>query len=142
MLGPIKVQKMFKDKARTLAIDQLTKVGLRDKIDTYPAQLSGGQKQRVAIARSLAMSPALMLFDEPTSALDPEVIGEVLPVIRNLANDGMTMIIVSHEIGFAREVADRVAMFDDGQIVEIGTPQQVFDSPVQARTKAFLSKVL
>ncbi len=142
MLGPIKVQKMFKDKARTLAIDQLTTVGLRDKIDTYPAQLSGGQKQRVAIARSLAMSPALMLFDEPTSALDPEVIGEVLPVIRNLANDGMTMIIVSHEIGFAREVADRVAMFDDGQIVEIGTPQQVFDSPVQARTKAFLSKVL
>ncbi len=142
MLGPVKVQKMSKDKARTLAIDQLTKVGLSNKIDTYPAQLSGGQKQRVAIARSLAMSPALMLFDEPTSALDPEVIGEVLTVIRDLANDGMTMIVVSHEIGFAREVADRVAMFDDGQIVEIGTPRQVFDNPTQARTKAFLSKVL
>lgn len=142
MLGPIEVQKMSKDKARTLAIDQLTKVGLSNKMDAYPAQLSGGQKQRVAIARSLAMSPALMLFDEPTSALDPEVIGEVLTVIRDLANDGMTMIIVSHEIGFAREVADRVAMFDDGQIVEIGVPQQVFDHPMQARTKAFLSKVL
>jgi polar amino acid transport system ATP-binding protein len=142
MLGPIKVQKMAKDKARDLAIDQLNKVGLSNKIDTYPAQLSGGQKQRVAIARSLAMSPALMLFDEPTSALDPEVIGEVLTVIRDLANDGMTMIVVSHEIGFAREVADRVAMFDDGQIVEIGVPQQVFDNPTQARTKAFLSKVL
>lgn len=142
MLGPIKVQKMSKDQARSLAIDQLTKVGLSNKIDTYPAQLSGGQKQRVAIARSLAMSPALMLFDEPTSALDPEVIGEVLTVIRDLANDGMTMIVVSHEIGFAREVADRVAMFDDGQIVEIGVPQQVFDRPMQARTKAFLSKVL
>src|ERR1035437_1659374 len=142
MLGPIKVQKMAKDKAHDLAIDQLNKVGLSNKIDTYPAQLSGGQKQRVAIARSLAMSPALMLFDEPTSALDPEVIGEVLTVIRDLANDGMTMIVVSHEIGFAREVADRVAMFDDGQIVEIGVPQQIFDNPTQARTKAFLSKVL
>jgi polar amino acid transport system ATP-binding protein len=142
MLGPVKVQQMSKEKARTVAIDQLTKVGLSNKVDTYPAQLSGGQKQRVAIARSLAMNPALMLFDEPTSALDPEVIGEVLTVIRDLANDGMTMIIVSHEIGFAREVADRVAMFDDGQIVEIGDPQQVFDTPTQARTKTFLSKVL
>lgn len=142
MLGPVKVQQMSKDKARSVAIDQLTKVGLSNKMDTYPAQLSGGQKQRVAIARSLAMNPALMLFDEPTSALDPEVIGEVLTVIRDLANDGMTMIIVSHEIGFAREVADRVAMFDDGQIVEIGSPQQVFDNPTQVRTKTFLSKVL
>ena len=142
MLGPIKVKKMPKEQARMVAIDQLTKVGLANKIDRYPAQLSGGQKQRVAIARSLAMNPALMLFDEPTSALDPEVIGEVLSVIRDLANEGMTMVIVSHEIGFAREVADRVAMFDDGQIVEIGTPQQVFDNPTQARTKAFLSKVL
>jgi polar amino acid transport system ATP-binding protein len=142
MLGPVQVQKMSRDQARTLAIAQLTKVGLSNKVDTYPAQLSGGQKQRVAIARSLAMSPALMLFDEPTSALDPEVIGEVLTVIRDLANDGMTMIIVSHEIGFAREVADRVAMFDDGQIVEIGVPPQIFDNPMQARTKAFLSKVL
>lgn len=142
MLGPIKVMKKSNDEARTLAIDQLTKVGLSNKIDTYPAQLSGGQKQRVAIARSLAMSPALMLFDEPTSALDPEVIGEVLTVIRDLANEGMTMIIVSHEIGFAREVADQVAMFDDGQIIEIGSPQQVFDNSTQARTKAFLSKVL
>ncbi|HUY42348.1 MAG TPA: amino acid ABC transporter ATP-binding protein [Acidimicrobiales bacterium] len=142
MLGPMKVQKKSKEAARALAIEQLTKVGLSNKVDAYPAQLSGGQKQRVAIARSLAMNPALMLFDEPTSALDPEVIGEVLTVIRDLANEGMTMIIVSHEIGFAREVADRVAMFDDGQIVEIGLPQQVFDSPVQARTQAFLSKVL
>lgn len=142
MLGPIKVQKMSKEKARTLALEQLEKVGLSSKADRYPAQLSGGQKQRVAIARSLAMSPALMLFDEPTSALDPEVIGEVLTVIRDLANEGMTMVIVSHEIGFAREVADRVAMFDDGQIVEIGTPQQLFDTPSQARTKSFLSKVL
>jgi polar amino acid transport system ATP-binding protein len=142
MLGPIKVQRMSKDQARAVGIEQLTKVGLSSKVDSYPAQLSGGQKQRVAIARSLAMNPALMLFDEPTSALDPEVIGEVLTVIRNLADDGMTMIIVSHEIGFAREVADRVAMFDDGQIVEIGTPREIFDSPTQARTKAFLSKVL
>lgn len=142
MLGPVKVQQVSKDQARRVAIDQLNKVGLANKTDTYPAQLSGGQKQRVAIARSLAMNPALMLFDEPTSALDPEVIGEVLTVIRNLANDGMTMIIVSHEIGFAREVADRVAMFDDGQIVEIGTPEQVFDTPTQDRTRTFLSKVL
>ncbi|MHB1088869.1 MAG: amino acid ABC transporter ATP-binding protein [Acidimicrobiales bacterium] len=142
MLGPIKVQQMSKDEARSVAIDQLNKVGLANKVDTYPAQLSGGQKQRVAIARSLAMNPALMLFDEPTSALDPEVIGEVLTVIRNLANDGMTMITVSHEIGFAREVADRVAMFDDGQIIEIGEPRQVFDAPTQERTKSFLSKVL
>ncbi|MBW4078130.1 MAG: amino acid ABC transporter ATP-binding protein [Acidobacteria bacterium] len=142
MLGPIKVQKLSKEQARTLAMEQLEKVGLGNKADRYPAQLSGGQKQRVAIARSLAMNPALMLFDEPTSALDPEVIGEVLMVIRDLANEGMTMVIVSHEIGFAREVADRVAMFDDGQIVEIGTPQQLFDTPSQARTKSFLSKVL
>jgi polar amino acid transport system ATP-binding protein len=142
MLGPVKVQKMDTDKARSLAEYQLTNVGLGNKMDGYPAQLSGGQKQRVAIARSLAMSPALMLFDEPTSALDPEVIGEVLMVIRNLAAAGMTMIIVSHEIGFAREVADRVVMFDDGQIVESGLPTEVFDTPVQPRTKAFLSKVL
>lgn len=142
MLGPVKVQKMDTDKARSLAEYQLTNVGLGNKMDGYPAQLSGGQKQRVAIARSLAMSPALMLFDEPTSALDPEVIGEVLMVIRDLAAAGMTMIIVSHEIGFAREVADRVIMFDDGQIVEAGLPTEVFDTPVQPRTKAFLSKVL
>jgi polar amino acid transport system ATP-binding protein len=129
MLGPIRVRGM-------------SKVGLSDKVNSYPAQLSGGQKQRVAIARSLAMNPALMLFDEPTSALDPEVIGEVLAVIRNLAAEGMTMIVVSHEIGFAREVADRVVMFDDGQVVEIGVPQQVFDAPTQPRTQAFLSKVL
>jgi polar amino acid transport system ATP-binding protein len=142
MLGPIRVRGMSKVEAQRVALEQLAKVGLSDKVNSYPAQLSGGQKQRVAIARSLAMNPALMLFDEPTSALDPEVIGEVLAVIRNLAAEGMTMIVVSHEIGFAREVADRVVMFDDGQVVEIGVPQQVFDAPTQPRTQAFLSKVL
>jgi polar amino acid transport system ATP-binding protein len=142
MLGPVKVKGMSAEASRDLAIQQLTKVGLASKIDSYPAQLSGGQKQRVAIARSLAMNPALMLFDEPTSALDPEVIGEVLTVMRNLASEGMTMIVVSHELGFAREVADRVAMFDDGQIVESGSPGEVFDHPRQPRTQAFLSAVL
>jgi len=120
----------------------LARVGLSDKADFYPSQLSGGQQQRVAIARSLAMRPRLMLFDEPTSALDPEMIGEVLEVMRELAREGMTMIVVSHEMGFAREVADRVVMMDDGQILEQGPPEQFFRNPAHRRTQAFLSKIL
>jgi ABC-type polar amino acid transport system ATPase subunit len=120
----------------------LERVGLAEKADSYPAQLSGGQQQRVAIARALAMKPALMLFDEPTSALDPEMIGEVLDVMKELAREGMTMVVVTHEMGFAREVADRVFFMDEGQIVEEGTPEQTFDNPVHDRTKAFLSKIL
>ena len=120
----------------------LARVGLAAKADAYPSQLSGGQQQRVAIARALAMKPALMLFDEPTSALDPEMIGEVLEVMKELAREGMTMIVVSHEMGFAREVADRVVMMDDGLIVEEGTPEQFFTAPEHERTKAFLSKIL
>ena len=120
----------------------LTRVGLGHKIDAYPAQLSGGQQQRVAIARALAMKPALILFDEPTSALDPEMIGEVLEVMKELAREGMTMIVVSHEMGFAREVADRVLMMDEGLIVEEGTAEHFFTNPQHERTKAFLSKIL
>ncbi len=120
----------------------LARVGLSAKENVYPNQLSGGQQQRVAIARALAMKPALMLFDEPTSALDPEMIGEVLEVIKELAREGMTMIVVSHEMGFAREVADRVVMMDDGQIIEEGTPEHFFTSPTHERTKSFLSKIL
>ncbi len=120
----------------------LARVGLAQKADVYPAQLSGGQQQRVAIARALAMKPALMLFDEPTSALDPEMIGEVLEVMKELAREGMTMIVVTHEMGFAREVADRVVMMDDGQIIEEGTPEHFFTSPQHERTKNFLSKIL
>jgi polar amino acid transport system ATP-binding protein len=120
----------------------LSRVGLADKCNTYPGKLSGGQQQRVAIARALAMKPALMLFDEPTSALDPEVIGEVLAVMEELAHEGMTMIVVTHEMGFAREAADRVVMMDDGAIIEIGTPEHFFQAPEQERTKQFLSKIL
>jgi polar amino acid transport system ATP-binding protein len=120
----------------------LGRVGLADKRDTYPGKLSGGQQQRVAIARALAMRPALMLFDEPTSALDPEVIGEVLTVMEELAHEGMTMIVVTHEMGFAREAADRVVMMDDGRIIEEGAPDALFDTPTSERTQQFLSKIL
>ena len=122
--------------------DLLARVGLSDKADAYPSQLSGGQQQRVAIARALAMKPRLMLFDEPTSALDPEMIGEVLEVMQELAREGMTMIVVSHEMGFAREVADRVVMMDDGRIIEEGSPERLFQKPEHKRTQAFLSKIL
>ncbi|MFJ5673917.1 amino acid ABC transporter ATP-binding protein [Streptomyces sp. NPDC093097] len=128
--------------AERVARDQLARVGLRDKEAAYPAQLSGGQQQRVAIARALAMEPELMLFDEPTSALDPELVGDVLAVMRSLARDGMTMLVVTHEMGFAREVADRVAFMDGGQIVEEGTPEQVVGAPRHERTRAFLARVL
>ncbi len=137
-----KVRKMPADKARSVAQEMLEKVGLSDKAFNYPAQLSGGQQQRVAIARALAMKPKVMLFDEPTSALDPEMVGEVLAVMKDLAKEGMTMVVVSHEMGFAREVGDRVLFMDEGVIVEEGTPEQVFGSPRHERTKAFLSKIL
>jgi polar amino acid transport system ATP-binding protein len=140
--APIHVLRVPEAKAMSMGRDLLARVGLADKADAYPAQLSGGQQQRVAIARALAMKPRLMLFDEPTSALDPEMIGEVLDVMRELAREGMTMIVVSHEMGFAREVADRVVMMDDGQILEEGAPEQFFDHPSHKRTQAFLSKIL
>ncbi len=140
--APIRVNGESKDSARAHARQLLEQVGLSDKVDAYPKQLSGGQQQRVAIARALAMRPHLMLFDEPTSALDPELVGDVLDVMRRLAEDGMTMIVVTHEIGFAREVADRVAFMDGGVVVEYGTPSQVLDNPSNPRTQAFLSKVL
>jgi polar amino acid transport system ATP-binding protein len=140
--APIQVRGEKPDEARAIGRDLLDRVGLSHKIDAYPAQLSGGQQQRVAIARALAMRPALMLFDEPTSALDPEMIGEVLKVMEELAHEGMTMIVVSHEMGFAREAADRMVMMDDGRIIEEGTPEHFFDSPTHERTKAFLSKIL
>jgi polar amino acid transport system ATP-binding protein len=140
--APVHVRGMARDEAIGVGRTLLERVGLAEKADTYPGQLSGGQQQRVAIARALAMKPALMLFDEPTSALDPEMIGEVLDVMKELAREGMTMIVVTHEMGFAREVADRVFFMDEGQIVEEGTPEQCFDDPVQDRTKAFLSKIL
>jgi polar amino acid transport system ATP-binding protein len=140
--APIQVRRQKAEEAREIGRTLLTRVGLADKIDAYPAHLSGGQQQRVAIARALAMRPALMLFDEPTSALDPEMIGEVLAVMKELAHEGMTMIVVSHEMGFAREAADRLVMMDDGQIIEEGTPEHFFEAPTQERTKAFLSKIL
>jgi polar amino acid transport system ATP-binding protein len=140
--APVQVRGQPEDEARSVGLALLTRVGLGHKADVYPSQLSGGQQQRVAIARALAMKPALMLFDEPTSALDPEMIGEVLEVMKELAREGMTMIVVTHEMGFAREAADRVFMMDDGQIIEEGTPEQCFDAPVHSRTKAFLSKIL
>ena len=140
--APIHVRGTPKDEAITTAHALLARVGLAAKADVYPGQLSGGQQQRVAIARALAMKPALMLFDEPTSALDPEMIGEVLDVMRELAHEGMTMIVVTHEMGFAREAADRVLMMDDGQIIEEGTPAHFFENPTHERTKAFLSKIL
>ena len=140
--APIRVRGMSRDEASQIGRDLLARVGLAVKVDAYPGQLSGGQQQRVAIARALAMNPALMLFDEPTSALDPEMIGEVLDVMKLLASDGMTMIVVSHEMGFAREAADRVVMMDDGQIVEEGPPQRLFADAQHDRTRAFLSKIV
>ena len=142
MLAPVDLRKADKDTAREQALRMLDRVGLRDKAEVYPSQLSGGQKQRVAIARALCMKPDIMLFDEPTSALDPEMVGEVLEVMKELAREGMTMIIVTHEMGFAREVADRVLFMDGGYIVEEGTPAEVFGSPKNARTRDFLNKVL
>lgn len=141
-ISPIKVKRMDKDAAREKALALLERVGLKDKAEAYPEQLSGGQKQRVAIARALAMDPDVMLFDEPTSALDPEMVGEVLDVMKQLAKDGMTMVVVSHEMGFAREVSDRVLFIDGGVIAEEGTPEQIFSNPQNDRTKAFLGKVL
>ncbi len=141
-LAPQKVRKMARNEAETLAHELLGKVGLADKADAYPEQLSGGQQQRVAIARALAMRPKVMLFDEPTSALDPEMVGEVLDVMRNLAESGMTMVVVTHEMGFAREVGDRLLFVDEGRIIEQGTPKEVFEHPGEERTKLFLSKVL
>lgn len=142
MLAPVDLKKASKEEAKAQALQMLEKVGLSDKVDAYPAQLSGGQKQRVAIARALCMHPDIMLFDEPTSALDPEMVGEVLGVMKQLAADGMTMVIVTHEIGFAREVADRVIFMDGGYIVEEGTPEEIFQNPQEARTIDFLNKVL
>jgi len=142
MLAPRKVRKASKEDARKKAMELLERVGVANQAEKYPAQLSGGQQQRVAIARSLAMNPKVMLFDEPTSALDPEMIGEVLEVMKELAVEGMTMIVVSHEMGFAREVADRVLMMDDGRIIEEGSPEHFFTEPQHERTKAFLSKIL
>ena len=142
MLAPMKVKKVSRDDAAKKAKELLERVGLADKAESFPSQLSGGQQQRVAIARALAMEPKVMLFDEPTSALDPEMVGEVLDVMRSLAKEGMTMVIVTHEMGFAREVADRVLFVDDGQLLEQGAPQDLFEHPQQERTKNFLSKVL
>ncbi len=142
MLAPIELKKADKDEARERAMAMLKRVDLAEKADCYPSQLSGGQKQRVAIARALCMKPDIMLFDEPTSALDPEMVGEVLAVMKQLAAEGMTMVIVTHEIGFAREVADRVIFMDGGYIVEEGTPQEVILNPKEARTISFLNKVL
>ncbi|UJF36272.1 amino acid ABC transporter ATP-binding protein [Paenibacillus hexagrammi] len=141
-LGPVQVRKWPMEKARKKAMELLDKVGLTDKADALPDSLSGGQAQRVAIARALAMEPKIMLFDEPTSALDPEMVGEVLSVMKELAQEGMTMVVVTHEMGFAKEVGDRVIFMEQGLIVEEGTPEQIFENPKQERTKAFLSKVL
>ena len=142
MLAPMKVRHIAKEEAEETAKKLLARVGLADKADSYPPQLSGGQQQRVAIARALAMKPTVMLFDEPTSALDPEMVGEVLDVMKRLAEEGMTMVIVTHEMGFAREVGDRVLFVDGGQILEQGTPDEVFNHPKEKRTQDFLSKVL
>lgn len=142
ILGPMKVKKVSKDEAINLAKELLDKVGLADKADAYPASLSGGQKQRVAISRALAMNPKVMLFDEPTSALDPELVGEVLSVMKDLAQEGMTMVVVTHEMGFAKEVGDRVLFIDEGVVVEEGPPEQIFTAPKSERLKSFLGKVL
>ena len=141
-IGPIKLKKVSKDEADKRAHELLKRVGLDDKSAAYPNQLSGGQKQRVAICRALAMEPDIMLFDEPTSALDPEMVGEVLAVMKDLADAGMTMVVVTHEMGFAREVASRILFMDDGYIQEEGTPEELFTNPKNERTKLFLSKVL
>lgn len=141
-LGPLKVRKLSKAEAGKLGRDILAKVGLSDKADVYPDHLSGGQKQRVAIARSLALKPKVMLFDEPTSALDPELVGEVLEVMKQLGREGMTMVVVTHEMGFAREVADRVIFMDEGYIIEENTPEEIFTNPQNERTQSFLRKVI
>ena len=141
-LAPVRTGLMNKEQAEKEARELLKRVGLEDKADSYPAQLSGGQKQRIAIVRALCMQPEVMLFDEPTSALDPEMVGEVLDVMKELAKSGMTMICVTHEMGFAREVADRVLFMDEGRIVEEGTPAEIFQNPKEQRTKDFLNKVL
>ena len=142
MIAPMNVLKKSEEDARKKGIELLERVGLGDKLDAYPNKLSGGQQQRVAIARALAMEPKTILFDEPTSALDPELVGEVLAVMKQLANDGMTMVVVTHEMGFAREVADRVIFMDDGQIAEEGTPEEIFQNPKSDRLKQFLNSVL
>lgn len=141
-LAPIKVLGMGKEEAEKIALELLAKVGLKDKVTSHPGSLSGGQKQRVAIARALALNPKVMLFDEPTSALDPEVVGDVLEVMKQLAGEGMTMVVVTHEMGFAREVGDRVIFMDGGYIIEENTPNELFSNPQHERTKAFLGKVL
>ena len=141
-LAPVKLKKMTPEEADAKAMELLKIVGLEDKADAYPKQLSGGQQQRIAIARSLAMEPEIMLFDEPTSALDPEMVGEVLEVMKRLAKSGMTMVVVTHEMGFAREVGSRILFMDEGIILEQGTPKEIFDNPQSERTKSFLSKVL
>ncbi len=141
MAGPVWVKKMPKEEARELAMEELRRVGLADKADAYPGQLSGGQKQRVAIARALAMNPKVMLFDEPTSALDPELIGEVLAVMKDLAREHMTMLVVTHEMGFAKEVSNRIIFMEKGVIVEEGPPEQLFYAPQQERTRQFLGKI-
>jgi polar amino acid transport system ATP-binding protein len=142
ILAPVKVKKQSKADAQANALALLDRVGLRHKAEGYPSELSGGQQQRVAIVRALAMKPRLLLFDEPTSALDPETVGEVLNVMKGLAAEGMTMIVVTHEMGFAREVADRVVFFDGGKIVEMGPPAQIFSAPEHPRTRQFLQSVL
>lgn len=141
-LAPMKVRGVSKEEAEKKALELLDRVGLKDRVDAYPIQLSGGQKQRVAIVRALAMEPEVMLFDEPTSALDPEMVGEVLDVMKELAEEGMTMVVVTHEMGFAREVGNRVLFMADGQLIEQGTPEDIFENPTNPRLKEFLSKVL
>lgn len=141
-MAPIKVKKISKEKAIEKAMELLAKVGLSDKANSYPSSLSGGQKQRIAIARALAMEPDVMLFDEPTSALDPEMVGEVLNVMKQLAKDGMTMVVVTHEMGFAKEVGSRIIFMDNGKIIEKGEPNEIFFNPKNSRTREFLSKIL
>lgn len=141
-MAPIKVKKISKEKAIEKAMELLAKVGLSDKANSYPSSLSGGQKQRIAIARALAMEPDVMLFDEPTSALDPEMVGEVLNVMKQLAKDGMTMVVVTHEMGFAKEVGSRIIFMDNGKIIEKGAPNEIFFNPKNSRTREFLSKIL
>ena len=141
-IGPMKLLKLSKEQAEQEAVKLLKRVGLEDRADAYPSQLSGGQKQRIAIVRALCMKPDVMLFDEPTSALDPEMVGEVLEVMKSLAKEGMTMVVVTHEMGFAKEVADRVIFMADGKILETGTPEQIFSSPKSDKAKQFLSSVL
>ena len=141
-MAPIKVKKISKEKAIEKAMELLAKVGLSDKANSYPSSLSGGQKQRIAIARALAMEPDVILFDEPTSALDPEMVGEVLNVMKQLAKDGMTMVVVTHEMGFAKEVGSRIIFMDNGKIIEKGAPNEIFFNPKNSRTREFLSKIL